>query len=172
MLDMPQEKIIKGKYIVHQTENFNTIFLSENPEKYSAKTTSHLVELLTNPHYRDQKALVLNELKNNPLNGKNLLLQVISDKTYSQHLPCLVAACWESGIDFSSHIGFFVKLSIASHYATCVEVMTLIEQMHGKLPEKDTEKLIAQLRNAISTETSPEKKDMLKLIATLLKNKK
>ena len=40
----------------------------------------------------------------------------------------LVAACWQSGLDFSSQIPFFIRIFVDGDYQTAVEAFTVIEE--------------------------------------------
>lgn len=121
-------------YISHLSENFSSIYFGELPKelqqkKDSKKIVAHIISLLTDIRNRNMKDDVLALLKNN--DAADILVEILKTKEYAKHQPVIAAACWESGIDFSRHLSFFVDMAISGDMDTCVEAMTVIQQMNG-----------------------------------------
>ena len=124
-------------YIIQESENFNTAYFGNPPEseqpKINGKTHAQLIALLTDPNNKSQKDEILHVLKAG--NAADVLVEMISDKAYTKHRLTLLAACWESGIDFSAYLIFFIRCAINGTYDECIEAMTVIEEMNGPFAE-------------------------------------
>jgi hypothetical protein len=47
---------------------------------------------------------------------------------FGEQLPGFLAACWQSGLDFSNYLPVFAKLFIESDYLTSLEAFTVLEE--------------------------------------------
>ena len=79
---------------------------------------------------KDQALLILKRD-----DGKEMLLSAIADKAFRDNRNILIAACWESGLDFSKYLEVFVVLVLTGNYTECMEAATVIENMEDELPE-------------------------------------
>jgi hypothetical protein len=52
----------------------------------------------------------------------------LDELDYGEYLPAFVAACWQSGLDFSNHLIIFARLFIYGDYITSLEAFTLLEE--------------------------------------------
>lgn len=52
----------------------------------------------------------------------------LENMDFGEHLPGFVAACWQSGLDFSKYLPVFAKLFIYSDYLTSLEAFTVLEE--------------------------------------------
>ena len=101
-----------------------------NEEKISA-----LISLLTDPANKEIKEEALLTLKKEK-GGDTLLVAIASPKANAvRHL--LVAACWESEINFSKYLPFFILLALDENYLISLEAITTIENMEGPFTETD-----------------------------------
>ena len=72
--------------------------------------------------------------------GDTLLVAIASPKAKDvRHL--LVAACWESEINFTKYLPFFILLALDENYLISLEAITTIENMEGPFTETDVKKL-------------------------------
>jgi ABC-type Fe3+-citrate transport system substrate-binding protein len=101
---------------------------------------SKIINLLTDPANKSFKEATLLNLKKEK--GGDLLLLAIASPKADKNRHQLVAACWESEINFSKYLPFFILLALDTDYLVSLEAMTVISTMEGPF-EKDT------LNNAI-----------------------
>ena len=111
---------------------------------------------------------MLNELKK--ANGKNLLLQAISENKKSSNLSILVTACWEAGVDCSQELLFFIDLAIKCDYAVCLEVLTVMENTSSPPDKKSIADSIQKLEAEIQKSANQKTVVYSEMIA-LLNNK-
>jgi hypothetical protein len=160
----------------HESEEYASAFFGKVPEKVfetfpakaDHKTKAELVNQLTNPELRETRADVLALLKENE--SQNLLLEVISDEDFTKERPFLIAACWETGLDFSKHLEKFIDLLADKNTDdfAAIEIATVIDEMPGPFDEKVLEKCIQKL-DALSV-NEPLKREMLNGITLHLRH--
>lgn len=114
---------------------------------------SSLISLLTDPANKEIKEEALLTLKKQK-GGDSLLVAIASPKANEvRHI--LVAACWESEINFSKYLPFFILLALDQNYLTALEAITVIENMEGPFTNSDVEaaiKKVKEAKKAISSE--------------------
>ena len=112
-------------------KNYNTLLVKENEFKSTKKAKlEDLIELLKHED-RTKKDIALKMLKDE--NAQQFLLDSIHNTDNEEHLSILIAACWESGLDFTAHFSEFISLVIDSDYITAIEAYTVIENIEEKL---------------------------------------
>src|SRR5687768_13884683 len=103
---MSNDKNKSGEPVFHLGENFSSAFFGRVPDDVRNSTAkdhaliSGFVSLLADPAQRDQKTEALAILRNN--NAQEFLVNLIRAEEYAKNRKELIAACWESGLDFSS----------------------------------------------------------------------
>ena len=95
------------------------------------------------------------------------LLSAIEDQKYQQYKNRLISIFWESSLNASEHIGFFINQAIKGDYMTCLEVLTVIENFEDSFQEDEIENLKYDLNEAIETEET-EKGPLLISLKTAL----
>jgi hypothetical protein len=114
---------------------------------------SNLISLLTDPSNKDIKEEALITLKKDK--GGDLLLTAIASPESDGRKHILVAACWESEINFSKYLPFFILLAMSDDYLVSLEAITVIENMEGPFETshiKDGIKKIKEKQKSISSE--------------------
>lgn len=159
----------------HESEEYVSAFFGEVPEKIletipgktDDKTKSELVNQLTDPELREFRADVLSLLKENE--SQELLLEVISDKNFRKQRHALIAACWETGLDFSKHLEKFINLLEDKNTDdfSAIEIATVIDELPGPFDKQVLEKCLRQLESFSVKE--PLKREMLNGIALRLR---
>lgn len=71
--------------------------------------------------------ILLGELKDNKT--VPAITDYISKRPSGKYLGKVIAACWQSGLDFSSGMPLFVKCFIEGNYEIALESFTVIEEM-------------------------------------------
>jgi hypothetical protein len=144
--------------IVGETEDVN--FPVTNEDKISS-----LISLLTDPANKEIKEEALITLKKEK-GGDTLLLAIASPKANNVR-NILVAACWESEINFSKYLPFFILLALDENYLISLEATTTIEYMEGPFTEKDITEAIKKVK-AFKKDITTERQVLLNdLIVTL-----
>ena len=129
--------------------NFSTVILhSEDFHHKHMDEIKNLSDLIISGK-REDKDLALQILKKE--DGRDLLLSAIANKNNKEHRALLIAACWESGLDFSNYLELFVLLILTGAYYECLEAVTVLEQMESKLPEETRLLAVKKLEEALIT---------------------
>jgi hypothetical protein len=126
---------------------------------------SKLISLLTDPANKEIREEALLTLKKEK--GGDLLLLAIASPKAKDVRHKLVAACWESEINFSKYLPFFILLALDDDYLTSLEAITTIENMEGPFQENDIANAIKKLKEAKKTITSEKVVLLNDLIVTL-----
>ncbi len=105
------------------------------------KITS-LIQLLTLSENRDFKEETLLILKKEK--AGDLLITAIKKTKKNKHI--LVAACWESEIDFSKHLPFFIALALDTDYLVSLEAITVISTMAGPFNPNEVNEAIQSVK--------------------------
>lgn len=106
---------------------------------------SNLIALITDPENKELKEEALLTLKKEK--GGYLLLAAIEKTKDDAKKQQLIAACWESEIDFTEHLPFFISLVMSDNYFVFLEALTVIENMEGSFVKKDLVESISKLKN-------------------------
>jgi hypothetical protein len=124
-----------------------------------------LISLLTDPANKEVKEITLLTLKKEK-GGDTLLLAIASPKAKNvRHL--LVAACWESEINFSKYLPFFIILALDDDYLISLEAITTIENMEGPFADDAVKNAILKVKTAKKEITSERQVLLNDLIQTL-----
>lgn len=102
---------------------------SEAEEPADENKISNLISLLTDPANKSLKESTLLTLKAEK--GHELLLVAIASPEAQAQRHKLVAACWESEINFSNYLPFFILLALDNDYLVSLEAITVISTMEG-----------------------------------------
>ena len=147
-------------------EQFSTLVLnSDDFAKKNKEQIKNLVGLLTSGS-TDEKDKALYILKKE--DGREMLLYAIANSEFKSLRQQLVAACWESGLDFSKFIEFFVQLIMDSEYGLSMEACTVIECMEGPFQKNTVELCLTKLSELF--DSGDEKQPLLEPVIEHLKN--
>lgn len=102
-----------------------------------------LIALLTDPENKDVKEETLLTLKKEK--AGNLLIEAIKNCKKDKR-QILVAACWESEINFSDHLSFFIELACDKDYLVSLEAITTIDTMEGPFKKEDVKDGIKRVK--------------------------
>jgi hypothetical protein len=99
------------------------------------------------------------------------LIREIQNPDNKDFQRILVAACWESSINCSAFLPFFVDLAIISDYMVCLECLTVIENMDGPFELQEINQAIEKVKNA-ADEDEEGKYELLNSIWEVLIDKR
>jgi hypothetical protein len=93
-----------------------------------------LINSDTDDNIRNSVLQLISEIKTK--DAVPYIVESIENHEYGEYLTPLIAACWQSGLDFSGFLPVFVKIFIVSDYVTAIEAFTVIEEsmLQCKLP--------------------------------------
>ncbi|HEX8517668.1 MAG TPA: hypothetical protein VF868_15830 [Bacteroidia bacterium] len=137
----------------------------------SESKITNLISLLTDPSNKEIKEEALVTLKKDK--GEELLLTAIASPESDGKKHILVAACWESEINFSKYLPFFVLLAMSDDYLVSLEAITVIENMEGPFEKdhlKNGIKKIKEKQKSISSERVVLLNDLVVTLETFSAN--
>lgn len=137
------------------SNQYSTLIVGETNDsvKHKEDKISTVISLLTDPENKDVREETLLTLKKEK--GESLLIAAINNPKAKGKKHILVAACWESEINFSNQLPFFIKLAMDNDYLVSLEAITVIENMEGPFNEADVKesiKLLKQHQQQLNTE--------------------
>jgi hypothetical protein len=80
----------------------------------------------------------------------------------------LVAACWQSGLDFSQHLPAFIKIFARGDYQTAIEAFSVIEEsIINASPDiqKECLKMLDSVAGEVSEEKYPLFRELVKVVS-------
>ena len=142
------------KPVFQLSENFSSAYFGKLPDNVTGeknpaedeKLISNFISLLTNPAQHHQKAEALAVLRN--AKAQQFLVDLLAMKKYQKYRKELIMACWESGLDFSAHLIFFVDLVVNCEYPEAMEAITVIDEMHNLQDIQSVSLAISKLTDA------------------------
>lgn len=108
--------------------------IETTPAKADKKTAKdeaaikQLIDLLSS-HNSEHKDAGLELLKNEK--SVDFLLEAIAETEQKNHKAALIAACWESGLDFKGHELVFAELALDTDLFVSLEAITALDQIEG-----------------------------------------
>ena len=105
---------------------------------------------------------ILNQLKESQ--SIDYLIQALKNKEYKADHQKFAAAIWESGLDASSNLQELIEVALDTDYLTCLDILTVIENIEDGITESDIENGIA----AISEQLQWKKSDNDPLLASIV----
>ena len=106
---------------------------------------------------------ILNQLKESQ--SIDYLMQALKNQEYKAYHQKFAAAIWESGLDASSNLKELIEVALDTDYLTCLDILTVIENIEEGITESDIENGIA----AISEQLQWKKSDNDPLLASIVK---
>jgi HEAT repeat protein len=95
---------------------------------------------------------IFNQLKESQ--AIDYLMVALQNSDYKAHHQKFAAAIWESGLDASSHLNSLVEIAMNTDYLTCLDILTIIENIEEGLSENDIENNIAALSEQLQWKKS------------------
>jgi hypothetical protein len=126
-----------SEYVTKIVGNNDDVPLSLDNDKIAS-----LVALLTlpeNKEFKEETLLILKKEK-----AGDLLITAITKAKKNKHI--LVAACWESEINYSHQLPFFINLALDTDYLVSLEAITVISTMEGPFNKDDVQNGIEKVR--------------------------
>ncbi len=147
---------------------YNTLIIDREGFSKKENTTADLIEDLLEPGNTraDNEALFL-ALKEQK--AQKMLVQAIEQANDHRQKQKLAAACWESGLDFSSYFVFFGELILNSPFEVAMEALTVIDEMENKPSQGEITQLLTKIKT-MDQGTNPIIGEFEKLLNTFKHN--
>lgn len=119
----------------------------------------------TAPEVKNEIIRLVSELKSPE--AVPVIARSLEENDFGNEQDALVAACWQSGLDFSSHLKIFTGWFIRGDYKTALEAFTVIEESVGNASDDEINACIRYLREAelmVSEEKLPLFRELQKVI--------
>src|SRR4030066_2009074 len=88
----------------------------------------------------------------------SVIIDALEHTELGNDFTSLVAACWQSGLDFSKHIPVFIKIFVERDYQTAIEAFSVIEEsIMNATPgmQKSCIKMLDKAASQVSEEKYP-----------------
>lgn len=126
---------------------YSTLVLgSENTIKKDTDSIHAIEVLISKTSSREEKDEALIQLKENKAQG--VLVNAIEQVKKTEQKAQLVAACWETGLDFGNYFLNFITLTIQSDYIIALEALTVLQEMEADIDTDRLQKALVQLQKS------------------------
>src|SRR5512133_2731355 len=110
----------------------------------------------TDPRVKTEIIRLISELKTQ--NAAPIIAGQLAEHEYGDVLDEIVAACWQSGLDFSNHLKVFAALFAKGNYKTALEAFTVIEESIINATDKEVIEFrhyLTEIEKGINDEKMP-----------------
>ncbi len=126
---------------------YSTLVLgSENTIKKDTDSIHAIEVLISKTSSREEKDEALIQLKENKAQG--VLVNAIEQVKKAEQKAQLVAACWETGLDFGNYFLHFITLTIQPDYIIALEALTVLQEMEADIDTDRLQKALVQLQKS------------------------
>jgi hypothetical protein len=119
----------------------------------------------TDPRIRNEILNLLSEIKSQ--DAVPMIIASLEKEDFGDYLSAFVAACWQSGLDFSNHLRIFSGLFIQADYMTALESFTVIEESIPLASDQEITACIRFLKDAecmVTDEKIPLFRELRKVV--------
>ncbi|MFO7370484.1 MAG: hypothetical protein R6X09_09465 [Bacteroidales bacterium] len=168
---MEKFNTIEKKWISSLKSNDPQLILPVLLEIKNSGSVNLLPDLLamvnknTDQQVRNEILKFLTEMKSKE--AAPIIAESLHKDGYGDYLPALLAACWQSGLDFSKHLRVFAGIFIRGDYLAALESFTVIEESIPNATDNDILECIRFLREAecmVSDEKMPLFNELKKVV--------
>lgn len=164
--DLPED--LKGDIVpeidpekLFDEKEYATIIIgSEGMSKKDTSNADYVTVLVNSKSTREEKDEALKVLKEN--NAQAFILNAISKTKNLGQKALLIAACWETGLDFSKDYLVFIDLICSKDFVVSFEAFTVIQEMEAEIDKKTLQSSLDMLKKV--KEPSTTVNDSLQLI--------
>jgi len=164
--DLPED--LKGDIVpeidpekLFDEKEYATIIIgSEGMRKKDTSNADYVTVLVNSKSTREEKDEALKVLKEN--NAQAFILNAITKTKNLGQKALLIAACWETGLDFSKDYLFFIELITNKDFIVSFEAFTVIQEMEAEIDNTTLQSALIVLKKV--KETSVTITDAIELI--------
>ena len=162
---MENSKSEKELEKLFDTSNYKTLIVGNEKSKTEKKVNLKQLLKLLKSEDRGEKEIVLDLIKKEQAQFA-LMEGLLNPDFLNEDKAILIAACWESGLDFSIYINDFINLAIETEdLRIALECYTLIQESELKISDEDLDQAIQALGEEIA-----QKNDKMVLLSDLKKH--
>ncbi len=126
-------------------KEYSTIIIgSEGMSKKDTHNADYVTALVSNNSTREEKDEALKVLKEN--NAQSFILNAIAKTKNLKQKALLVAACWETGLDFSKDYAVFIDLIGHEDFTVSFEAFTVIQEMETEIDQDTLKRALETLK--------------------------
>jgi len=148
--DLPED--LKGDIVpeidpekLFDEKEYATIIIgSEGMSKKDTSNADYVTALVSSNSTREEKDEALKALKEN--NAQAFILNAITKTKNLSQKALLIAACWETGLDFSKDYLFFIDLISSKDFIVSFEALTVIQEMESEIDKTTLQSSLALLK--------------------------
>ncbi|MFO7655879.1 MAG: hypothetical protein R6W78_02325 [Bacteroidales bacterium] len=100
-----------------------------------------------------------------------VIADALQNKDYKNKTSSIVAACWQSSLDFSPHMHVFAEYFFTNDYQTAIEVFTVIEESLYNASVAQRKACLTVLENKrsnVQQELKPLYQELIKMVESSL----
>lgn len=135
---------INPEKLFDENEYSTLVLGSENTLKKDTNSIHAIEVLISKASTREEKDEALIQLKENKAQG--VLVNSIEQVKKAEHKAQLVAACWETGLDFGNYFLDFIELTTNANYVIALEALTVLQEMEADIDVARLQKALTQLQ--------------------------
>ncbi len=125
-------------------KEYSTIIIgNDSTNKKDIELVDYITIMISPKTSREEKDEALLALKQPK--AKEFLINAISKTKKTEQKTVLIAACWEIGLDFSSHYQFFIDLICTNNFLVSFEALTVIQEMEAEITKEEERLAIEKL---------------------------
>lgn len=124
---------INPEKLFDEKEYATIVIGSEGMSKKDISNADFVTLLVSSKSTREEKDEALIALKEN--NAQDFIISAISKTKNLNQKALLIAACWETGLDFSKFYSTFIDLIKHENFAVSFEALTVIQEMEAVIDE-------------------------------------
>lgn len=122
-------------------KEYATIIIgSEGMSKKDTSNADYVTVLVSSKSTREEKDAALLALKEN--NAQSFILNAIAKTKNLEQKALLIAACWETGLDFSKDYMAFIDLICQENFIVSFEAYTVIQEMEAEIDQSTLQKAL------------------------------
>lgn len=115
-------------------KQYSTLIINREGFDKKQNSIADLLEaLLDDRNTRQENESLFAKLKE--LNAQQMLVDAVEAAENTADKIKLLAACWESCLDFTPHFPFFVKLVCHPDFGVALEALSVVESCEGQIDE-------------------------------------
>jgi hypothetical protein len=159
---------------ISQLESHNPaiimIAIKEIRHHGNVRILPHLFSLMkpsTHEAIRESILMLIGEIKNQ--DAVPVIVSILKQADQGGDFPRLVAACWQSGLDFSGYIPVFIRIFVEGDYQEAVEAFSVIEESimnADKRIQKSCLQLLEKYSPRVSEEKYPLYRELVKVVSS------
>ncbi len=130
-------------------KEYSTLIINREGFNKKENDSADLIEgLLEKEITRQESEAIFLKLKES--NSVDLMVDAIKKAQRVSEKTILTAACWETGLDFTSHFLFFIEIACDDNFLLAMEGLTVVENIEGSIDESILTKALEIAQNSKS----------------------